>query len=101
MDEASLERVIDYIQYIKRLLDHVLVLLVAPRTVEEVMAKIPMELRDSVIVEETDDAFFVKPKVRLSSDDFCKILDRVKALGGDHVSVSKDVVFFKVLKRRG
>jgi len=68
-------------------------------TVEGVEENFPEDLRSLLNFQEQEEFVVVKPKGFLGSENFARIADIVKKLGGDYVSAGKDS-HFRVPKQR-
>jgi hypothetical protein len=63
------------------------------RTVEALKAKFPTELADLLKFEDTADLVIIKPRQFLGAENFAKIAQIVREVGGEYVSAGKDSHF--------
>ncbi|MEM0008342.1 MAG: hypothetical protein QXR89_08820 [Candidatus Bathyarchaeia archaeon] len=67
------------------------------KTVSELISYIPEDLRELITVDEGKDYFLVKPKGYLGTENFAKMINAVRFMGGEYISAGKDS-HFKVPK---
>jgi len=63
------------------------------RTVEALKTKFPTELADLLKFEDTADLVIIKPRQFLGAENFAKIAQIVREVGGDYVSAGKESHF--------
>jgi len=94
MSENQTQKLKDLLINTRKLIDEYLALLTPPiKSTQELNAKIPEDLRPLVAVEETDEAFIIRPRQFLGTENFSKILDIIKKHGGQYISAGKDSRF--------
>lgn len=64
-----------------------------PRTVQEIQALFPVDLREKLNYEETESHIILKTRQFLGSQDFAKIAAIVRGAGGEYISAGKESHF--------
>lgn len=63
------------------------------KTLTEVQNAFPQDLKDLLAFSENSEAFIIKPRQFLGSENFAKIAEIVKALNGQYISRGKESHF--------
>ena len=62
-------------------------------TIDTVRQKVPRGLKTKLTYEQTDDYVIVRPRRYLGREDFSKVAQIVREMGGEYVSAGKDSHF--------
>ena len=93
MKEEETRVLLDFCIQLRNSLDNLISRLAPVKSIAELEAKIPSELKDLLTFEEDSRFFYVKPRQILGTENFSKILDALKELGGQYVSKGKNSHF--------
>ena len=93
MKEEETRALLDFCIQLRNSLDNLISRLAPVKSIAELEAKIPSELKDYLTFEEDSRFFYVKPRQILGAENFSKILDAVRELGGEYVSKGKNSHF--------
>jgi hypothetical protein len=63
------------------------------QTVDDVKKNFPEDMQSLLNFEETQDLIIIKPKAFLGSENFAKVAQIVRRIGGDYVSAGKESHF--------
>ena len=62
-------------------------------TIDTVRQKVPRGLKTKLTYEQTDDYVIVRPRRYLGREDFSKVAQIIREMGGEYVSAGKDSHF--------
>jgi hypothetical protein len=97
VNEEETKALLDFCISLRNSLDNLISQLSPVKSIAELKAKIPDELKDVLTYEENQHYFIVRPRQYLGAENFAKILDAVRQVGGEYISKGKDS-HFKVPK---
>jgi hypothetical protein len=93
MKEEETKALLDFCIQLRNSLDNLISRLAPVKSIAELQAKIPSELKDYLTFEESQRYYIIKPRQILGAENFAKILDAVRELGGQYVSKGKNSHF--------
>jgi len=94
MNEDTTQKLRDFLVNARNLIDDFIAMLTPPITsAKQLEEKLPEDLRPLVTIEETNEAYIVKPRQFLGTENFTKILNVIRQHGGQYVSAGKDSRF--------
>jgi len=94
MNEDTTQKLRDLLLNARNLIDDFISMLTPPITsTKELEEKLPEDLRPLVTIEETNEAYIVKPRQFLGTENFTKILNIIRQHGGKYLSAGKDSHF--------
>jgi predicted DNA-binding transcriptional regulator YafY len=97
VNKEETKALLDFCLSLRNSLDNLISRHAPVKSIAELQAKIPSELKDSLTYEENQHYFIVRPRQYLGAENFAKILDAVRQVGGEYISKGKDS-HFKVPK---
>ena len=93
MKEEETRALLDFCIQLRNSLDNLISRLAPIKSIAELQAKIPGELKDYLTFEESQRYYIIKPRQILGAENFAKVLDIIKELGGQYVSKGKNSHF--------
>ena len=93
MNEEETKALLDFCISLRNSLDNLISQLAPVKSIAELKAKIPSDMHELLSFEETEHFYIIKPRQYLGAENFAKILDAVKLLGGEYISRGKDSHF--------
>ena len=89
MNEEETRALLDFCLSLRNSLDNLISRLAPIKSIAELQAKIPSELKDLLTFEEDSRFFYVKPHQILGSETFARLLDLIKSFSGEYISAGK------------
>ena len=94
INENFQQRLKELLLSARSLIDSLLSYLNPPiESAQELIDKLPDDLKALCIIEETDQAFVIRPRQFLGTENFSKILSLVREHGGQYISHGKNSHF--------
>jgi isocitrate/isopropylmalate dehydrogenase len=97
MNEEETKALIEFFVALRNNIDDLISQLSPIKSIDELKAKIPSDMRELLSFEETEQFYIIKPRQYLGTENFARILDSVRQVGGQYISKGKDS-HFKVPK---
>jgi hypothetical protein len=93
VNKEETKALLDFCISLRNSLDNLISQLAPVKSIAELQAKIPSDLKDLLTFEENQRYFIIRPRQYLGTENFAKILDAVRELGGEYVPRGKDSHF--------
>jgi hypothetical protein len=93
VNEEETKALLDFCLSLRNSLDNLISRLAPVKSIAQLQNKIPSELKDYLTFEESQRYYIIKPRQILGAENFSKILDAVRELGGEYVSKGKNSHF--------
>jgi len=93
MNEEETKALIEFLVALRNNIDNLISQLSPIKSIAELKAKIPSDMHELLSFEETEQFYIIRPRQYLGAENFAKILDSVRQVGGQYISRGKDSHF--------